>query len=295
MNVKRSLIQRIVGGALFRTRALWSDKFYLQVLYWAVLGERLDLKNPTTFNEKIQWLKLYDRNPLYTRLVDKIDVKSWVAERIGGDTIIKTLGVWDKPEDIDFDSLPSQFVLKCNHDSGGLCICTDKSTFDIESAKDKLRKSLKCNYFLAGREWLYKNVKKRIFAEEYLAEEGNMELKDYKFFCFNGEVKFLKVDFNRFIDHHANYYSLDWNLLPFGELHCPPKPKSILVCPPNFDKMLSYATILSKDIPFVRIDFYNNNGRIYFGEITFFPAGGMGKWSPNKVDEYLGNFIEIEI
>ena len=260
------------------------------------MGHKLDLKNRRTFNEKLQWLKLYNRKQEYTIMVDKYAVKQYVADNIGEEYIIPTLGVWNKPEEIDWNTLPNQFVLKTTHGggSGGVIICYDKLTFDINDAIKRLNKSLKQDIYLSYREWPYKDVSKRIIAEKYMTE-GDNELKDYKFFCFNGSPYCLKIDFDRFIDHRANYYDTDMNLLPFGEACCMPDYKKELKRPENFERMIDIVKILSKDIPFARIDLYNSKGKIYFGEITFFPAGGMGKFVPFEWDYKLGHLLKLPI
>ena len=181
-----------------------SDEAYLKLVYRLIFGRKLNLKNPKTFNEKLQWLKLYNRKPEYTLMVDKYEVKGYIAEQIGEEYVIPTLGVWDNFDDIDFDSLPNQFVLKCTHDSGGLVICKDKSNLDITKAREKINKALTRRFYYFGREWPYKNVKPRIIAEKYMVDKTVDELRDYKFFCFGGVCKCLKVDFDRFIEHHAN-------------------------------------------------------------------------------------------
>ena len=195
-------------------RKIVPDKLYLKYKFYKKMKKQLNLDNPQTFNEKLQWLKLYDRNPEYTRMVDKYEVKKYVAEKIGEEYIIPTLGVWNKFEDIDFEELPNQFVLKCTHDSGGVVICKDKSTFDFNAANKKLTHCLKRNYFWKGREWPYKNIKPRIIAEQYIAED----LVDYKFMCFSGEVKCSFICTNRFSTQglHVTFFDREWNLLPFA-------------------------------------------------------------------------------
>lgn len=269
------------------------DDLFLKIKFRLKIGRRLNLDNPTTFNEKMQWLKLYDRRNNYSLMVDKYEVKNYVANIIGQQYIIPTLGVWDNFENIDFDSLPNSFVLKCTHDSGGLVICNDKSVFDIQEAKKKIEKSLKVNYYYIGREWPYKNIKPRIIAEENLINEETDQLKDYKFFCFNGKVKFFKIDFNRFTDHRANYYDREMNLLPFGELDYLPDPDHIENKPSKLCKMIELAEILSKGFPFLRVDLYNPGEKVYFGELTFYPASGLGKFIPNEWDEKLGELLSI--
>ena len=412
------------------------DKSYLQLLYRFKMGHRLDLKNPKTFTEKLQWLKLYNRKPEYTKMVDKYAVKEYVANLIGEEYIIPTLGVWNKPEDIDWDSLPNQFVLKTTHGGGGggVVICKDKTTFDKASAIAKLRESMASDIYSGLREWPYKNVPKRIIAEKFMAPEkspapkdlldfkffcfngepkflyvsdspshslaflnidwsltdfgrddyhplnklpenleemlaiarklsagiphvrvdlynidkhiyfgeltlytgsgyipfnpkeydgqlGDLltlpnatgggkyliingvttelkteydELKDYKFFCFNGKVRFLKVDFGRFVEHHANYYSPEGELLEFGEQGLEPDPNHIEMMPENLNKMISIAENLSEGFKFLRVDLYNVKGKIYFGELTFYPASGMGAFVPEEWDEKLGRMLNLD-
>lgn len=269
------------------------DADFLQRAFALRLGYPLNLSNPTTFNEKLQWLKLHDRKPIYTTMVDKYAVKEYVASIIGDEYIIPTLGVWDKFEDIDFDTLPNQFVLKCTHDSGGLVICKDKSKLDMASARKRINRSLKRNYFYVGREWPYKDVKPRIIAEKYMEDSSTSELRDYKFFCFGGVVKCFKVDFDRFIEHRANYYDRAGNRLNFGEAAYPPDPSRSILLPNNLSQMIEYAEELSKGIPFLRADFYNVDETVYFGELTFYPASGFGKLVPEDWDGILGQWIEL--
>ena len=422
------------------------DATYLRLLYRFKMGHRLDLKNPQTFTEKLQWLKLYNRKPEYTTMVDKYAVKQYVANIIGDEYIIPTLGVWDKPEDIDWGSLPDQFVLKTTHGGGGggVVICKDKATFEKTTAIPKLKESMASDIYSGLREWPYKDVPKRIIAEKFMAPEkspapkdlpdykffcfngeprycqvirdrhtketidfydmdwnhlefvgllppsntadtisngltpvarpehleemkdicrklakdqpfvrvdlyviddkqyfgeltfypasgigiftpeewngklGDLltlpnaigggkflivngaikpfkpeydELKDYKFFCFNGKVRFFKVDFGRFVEHHANYYDTDGNLLPFGEKGLEPDSNYPIELPNNLSEMISLAERLSKNEPFLRVDFYNVNGKIFFGELTFYPASGLGKWTTDEADKEIGSYL----
>lgn len=267
------------------------DDLFLKAKYDVLMGKKLRLKKPKDFNEKLQWLKLNDRNPQYTLMVDKYEVKKYIENKIGKKYIIDTLGVWKNFNDINFDSLPNQFVLKCTHDSGGVVICTNKKKFDIDDAKKTINKSLNINYYYNSREWPYKNVKPRIIAEKYIVDENENELKDYKFFCFNGKVKFFKVDFDRFINHHANYYDIELNLLPFGEKDYLPDIEKKNIWPDNIKEMIDLAEKLAEDITFVRVDFYNVNGKIYFGELTFYPAAGFGMFEPDEWDEKIGDML----
>ena len=270
------------------------DEKYLKLMFRARMGKKLNLDAPQTFNEKLQWLKLYNRKPEYTRMVDKYEAKAYVAERIGAEHIIPTLGVWNSFDEIDFNKLPRQFVLKCTHDSGGLVICKDKEKLDVKAAREKIEKSLKTSYYEWGREWPYKDVKPRIIAEKYMQDTETEDLKDYKFFCFGGMAKCFKVDFDRFIEHHANYYDADGNILDFGESAYPPNlQKEIALNKLVLKKMEEFAEELSQTSPFLRVDFYDVNGTIYFGEMTFYPASGFGKFTSDEWDLVLGKWIPI--
>lgn len=269
------------------------DRIYLAIKYRKHFGYWMDFNNPKTFCEKLQWLKLYDRKPVYTTMVDKYAVKDYIGDKIGQEYIIPTLGVWDRVEDIEWDSLPNQFVLKCTHDSGGIVICKDKRLLDVEKAMLKLQKSMKYDFYLAGREWPYKNVKHRIIAEKFMEDEKEHDLKDYKFFCFDGEVKYFKIDYDRYSKHGANYYDRDCNLLDICEPQCPPNFSKKIEIPQNINRMIELAELLSKGFPFLRVDFYSINGSIYFGELTFYPAGGMEAYQPEKWNEIIGEWIKL--
>ena len=271
------------------------DKAFLKMRYKRKFGKKLNLENPQNFNEKLQWLKLYDRKPEYTQMVDKYEAKKYVAERIGEEYIIPTLGVWEKFEDIDFDSLPNQFVLKCTHDSGGLVICRDKATFDKEAAKKKINKSLKVNYYLKGREWPYKNVKPRIIAEEYMEDAKTKELIDYKFYCFNGKVKYLYI--SEGLDNHStakiSFVTLDWTFAPFNRSDY--KPFALLPQEPfHFNEMIKIAEKLSYGINFMRVDLYEINEKVYFSELTFTPCSGFMPFQPKIWDLKLGAELELQ-
>lgn len=270
-----------------------SDSIYLKLMYYVNFHRHLNLKNPRSFNEKLQWLKLYDRKPEYSVMVDKYEAKQYVAERIGQEHIIPTLGVWNRFDEIDFDSLPDQFVLKCTHDSGGLVICRDKTKLDKEAARVKIERSMRTNYYYNGREWPYKDVKPRIIAEKYMVDKENEELLDYKFFCFNGQAKCFKVDFDRFVEHHANYYDVENNLLRLGEIICPPEYARQIKFPQTLPEMKKLAELLSAKIPFLRADFYDVDGKVYFGELTFFPAAGFGRFIEEEWDYKLGEWLKL--
>lgn len=257
------------------------------------MKKKLNLKKPQTFNEKLQWLKLYNRNPEYTKMVDKYEAKKYVADIIGEEYIIPTLGVWNNVEDIEFENLPNQFVLKCTHDSGGVIICKDKKNFNIENAKKKLKYSLKQNFYYKGREWPYKNVKPRIIAEEFMCDDNTDELNDYKFMCFNGKVKcsFTCTERRSSSGLKVTFFDNEWHKMPF-ERHYPSSDKEIKK-PINYDLMLRISERLSQNMDFVRVDLYEINGKVYFGELTFFPGCGMEEFIPDKWDKTLGNWLEL--
>lgn len=270
-----------------------SDQKFLKMQYRIKTGKKLDLDNPITFNEKIQWLKIYDKKEIYTKMVDKLEVKEYISNIIGKDFIIPTLGVFEKFDDIDFDKLPNQFVIKCTHDSGGIIICKNKNKINIKKMRKKMNKALKDNYFYHGREWPYKNVKPRIIIEKYMANFGNDELCDYKIFCFNGKPKITLVCSERFSSNNMckTFFNNDWDLLELTENghridNTTKKPK-------NFDKMLFFSKKLSNNIPFLRVDWYEINGKLYFGELTFFPNSGFEKFEPESWDFELGKMIDL--
>lgn len=270
------------------------DGIYLKLVFRALMGYALNFKNPRTFNEKLQWLKLHDRNPLYTQLVDKYEVRKFVAAAIGEEYLIPLLGVWDKFEDIEFDKLPNQFVLKCTHDSGGLVICKDKSKLDIDIAKRKISRCLKKNFFWVGREWPYKNVKPRIIAEKYMEDSADKELRDYKFFCFSGIAKLLFIATNRGNESEEttfDFFDMDFRHLDVTNGH--PNAKELPHKPETFEKMKSLAEKLSKGIPQVRCDFYEVNGKTYFGELTFAHWSGFVPFTPKEYDLEFGRWIKI--
>ena len=267
------------------------DEKYLMMYYEKVFKKKLNLSNPKTFNEKLQWLKLNNRNNEYTAMVDKYLAKKYVGSKIGNEYIIPTIGIYNNFNEIDFDALPNSFVMKCTHDSGRVIICKDKNNFNRIRAKKIINKGLKHDYYYDGREWPYKNVKKRIIIEKYMADKANDELKDYKFFCFNGQPKYVLVCSERTKKLKETFYDTNWNIAPFKRPHHDvdntiPKPK-------NFKKMLELSSKLSNDIPFLRVDFYEINGNLYFGELTFFPASGMSGFEPAIWDEKLGKNLDI--
>ena len=270
------------------------DKLYLKLKFKKRMGKKLNLKKPQTFNEKLQWLKLYNRKPIYTKMVDKYEVKKLVSEEIGVEYIIPTYGVYNKFEEINFDDLPDQFVIKCTHDSGGVIICKNKSNLNILEAKKKMNDSLKKNYFYGGREWPYKNVKPRIIIEQFIEDTSGEEIKDYKWFCFNGEPKIMFVASDRNNPNEetkVDFYDMDFNQL---NIMCKyPNSNQKIEKPREFEKMKELAKRLSQNIPHVRIDFYNVGEKIYFGEFTFFHWSGMMPFNPEEWDYKLGSWIEL--
>lgn len=273
------------------------DEDYINMRYETTFNKKLNLEDPQTFNEKLQWLKLYDRNPKYTKLVDKYEVKKYVANIIGEEHIIPTLGIYNSFEEIDFQKLPNQFVMKCTHDSGSIIICKDKSKFNMEKAKNKINKALKYNYYYAGREWPYKNVKPRIIIESFMDDGVNSQLVDYKLQCFWGKVDNILVCVDRDKETGVKYHYFDtnWKYLKY----CPYpgiNEKNINISKPKqLDKMIKIAERLSAGIPEVRIDLYIIHGKIYFGEYTFFTNGGFDTTITSDADIILGEKLKLPI
>lgn len=274
-----------------------SDKEYLERKFECCMGKSLDLEHPQTFNEKLQWLKLYDRRPEYTIMVDKYAVKKYVSDKIGEEYIIPTLGVWDNPDDIDFDTLPNKFVLKCNHNSGlGMCICKDKSELNIEKVKSELKKGLAQDYYITGREWPYKNVPRKIIAEEYIEDKGKAVPEDYKVYCINGKPLYIVVFHNRFNDSEElseTVYNTSWQPQHISLDEHFKVSDIVEPVPECLDKMLEFAEMLSTNMSQSRIDFYIVNNRLYFGEITLYTASGFQKMIPESLDYELGKLIKL--
>lgn len=270
-----------------------SDEQYIRIAYRCMMHKKLNLETPQTFSEKLQWLKLHDRRPEYTLLADKYEAKRMVADRIGEQYIIPCLGVWESFDDINFDSLPNQFVLKCTHDSGSIVICKDISAFSKERAKKILHAGLRHNSYYAGREWPYKDIKPRIIAETYMEDSLTKDLRDYKFFSFNGNVKAMFIATDRGSNEETKFDFFDENFthLPFTNGH--PNAANTPAKPKNFDLMKELAHKLSIGIPQVRVDFYECNGKVYFGEMTFFHWGGMTPYDPEEWDYIFGSWIEL--
>ena len=296
LTTQRSRLPYVIFSRLTRLGLTkWiPDAMYLRIMYRLAMGKKLNLGNPLTYNEKLQWLKLYDRNPAYTMMVDKYRVREYIAGKIGEDHLIPLLGVWERAEDIDFDHLPDQFVLKCNHDSGSVIVCKDKSKLDRRAVVDKLRRALiPSRYYWIGREWPYKDVPPRVIAEKYMIDDSGVELKDYKFLCFNGKHRCTLTGTERFNKDGVKitFFDLDWNKLPF-EQHDPAS-KEDIPKPVNYEEMRKFAEILSQDIPYARIDFYEVSEKTYFGEITFYPGSGILEFTPESWDRTLGDWIQL--
>ena len=285
---------RRVAGYFVNHRLLngMPDNPYLQIFYYAEFGKFIDFKNPKTFNEKLNWLKLYYRRPDLITLVDKYEVKKYIADKIGEQYVIPTLGVWDKFEDINFNELPNQFVLKCTHDSGGLVVCKDKSKLNLKEVKAKIEKSLTNNYYLWTREWSYKGVKPRIIAEKYMEDQETGELRDYKFFCFNGEPKLMFVASERGLKNTKfDFYDMQFHHMNIVQ-HYPNSEYSIEK-PEHFEKMVMLAEKLSAGFPHVRVDFYEANGQVYFGEMTFYHFGAIVPFETEEWDKKIGDWLVL--
>lgn len=267
------------------------DKYFLQIFYYVHLKKWINFNLPKTFNEKLQWLKLYDRNPEYTVLVDKVKVRTYIAEKIGSQYLIELLGSWNSAYEIELDKLPEQFVLKCNHDSGSTILCTDKATFDSKTSFEKLEKARKTNYYKKGREWPYKHVIPQILAEPLLTNDADL-LLDYKFMCFNGKVKCIFVCSER--EKHfvkVTFFDREWKKMPL-ERHYPSSDKDIKK-PANLELMIELAETLAENIPFVRVDFYEIDNKVLFGEMTFFPGSGVEEFRPEEYDYKFGMWLKL--
>src|SRR5690606_1351983 len=261
--------------------------FYLKV------GYKLDLKNPKTFNQKLNWMKLYYRDEALSRLSDKYEVKEYVKKTIGDQFVVKNYGVWDAFDQIDFEKLPSKFVLKTTHDQGGVIVCDDKSTFDIDKARAKINKHLRQNLYYKFREWPYKNIKPRIIAEEFLVD-SDKKLDDFKFFCFNGKVKAMYIATERNSGNvKFDFFDIEFNHLNIVQSY--PQSGKSFEKPANYELMVDLASRLSKGLPQVRIDFYNVNGKVFFGEFTFFHHGGLHPFHPEEWDYEFGSYIDLSL
>ena len=285
----------IIQGLLVKFNFLFPDRIYLKLLYRLKLGRKLDLKNPKRFTEKLQWLKLYDRKPNYPKLVDKAEVKDYVADFIGDEYIIPTLGVWNQPEDIDWDNLPDRFILKTTHGGGGsgVVICNDKSQLDKKLAIDKLNRSMKQDIYATLREWPYKDIPHRVIAEQLLDKDSQYDdIPDYKFYCFNGIPKVVLIATNRFTDHNFNYYDMAFNKLNITS-SAGHNAAIVFNKPSRFEEMKEIASKLSQGFAHIRVDLYYSNNKIYFGELTFYDSSGFDNLSSDSVDLEWGNWINL--
>ena len=283
----------MLGDIIMRyTASLWkSDELYVKMRYYFNYGKRLNLDSPSGYNEKCQWMKLYYHRQEMVVMVDKYAAKTWAANKIGDEHIVPCYGVWDKAEDIGFDALPNQFVLKCTHGCGGHFICKDKNTLDVNLVRKNFRKELRSSVYTQTREWPYKHVKPRIIAEQYLCEDDSGILTDYKFFCFNGVPRIMYMSKDGASTPHTDFFDMEWNHLPLRmrdpNSDVPPeKPK-------RFEEMVEIAKTLSEGWPHVRVDLYMVNGRIYFGEMTFFTLGGAVYFNPPSWNEIIGSWFQL--
>lgn len=270
------------------------DKLFLQLKYFLIFNEKLDLNNPLTFNQKLQWLKLYDRQDIYTNMVDKYEAKENLSKIIDKKYFIPTIGIYNNFDEINFDKLPEKFVIKCTHDSGGLIICKDKKNLDKKNAKKKINKCLKKNYYLMHREWPYKNIKPRILIEKYMSDNNSEDLIDYKVMCFNGTPQYIFTCTERYSPEglKVTFFDTQWKKQSF-QRHYPSSSKKIKK-PENLQLMLELSKKLSSNIPFVRVDWYEINGNLYFGELTFYPGAGNEEFTPKEWDYKLGELINLD-
>ena len=291
----RTLTSKILIKATRSLRFMLNDEVFLRIMYRLHMGKRLNLDTPQTMNEKMQWLKLYDRQPAYQKMVDKLAAKEYYREMIGPEYIIPTIGEWNDVEDIDFDSLPNSFVLKTNHSGGntGVIVCKDKSKLNVAEAKKRLKKSLKSDIYNWYGEWPYKGINKRIFAEELIGKEGE-ELVDYKFYCFDGYVDAVLICVDRQIgDPKFYFFDKNWELKRYNKRGKMAPEGFTLPKPENIDKMFELASVISNGIPHLRVDLYNVDGKIYFGESTFFTCSGFDANRLPEADLYFGSLIKL--
>lgn len=296
--IKALTSPRYMGSVILHRfdKLIKNDALYLKMEYYFQTGRRLNLNNPKSYNEKLQWLKIHDRKPEYTQMVDKAGVKDYITKTIGEQYVIPTLGVWKHFDEIDFTTLPEKFVLKCTHDSGGLVICKDKKMLDKVSAKKKIEKCLKKNYFYGTREWPYKDVEPRIIAEPLLEQANGDEICDYKVMCFNGKAKLIELHMNRHSDHHTqDFYDVNWQKTEISQGKGYGGRSDIEVPKPScLDEMLQLSETLTKDMAHCRVDWYVVNGHLYFGELTFFDGSGFDLFDRYEDDLLLGSWINLE-
>lgn len=292
MNVNKLIKKRDVRLKILEILKFIPDEMMIKLEYRLKIGKKLHLNPPVTFNEKIQWLKLNDRKPLYTKMVDKYEVREYIKEQIGEEYLVPIYGVWENIEDISFQKLPKSFVLKCTHDSGSVILCENKDELNIQEVKKKLRSRITKNSFWYGREWVYKEVKPRIIAEEYLKDKSNLYLPVYKFFCFNGEPKIIQsIQNDKQENESIDYFDINWNLLKIKQRF--PNSETPFLKPDRLNEMLEIAKKLSKGIAFLRVDLYIINNKIYFSENTFYPDAGYSIFEPEDWDKKLGDWINL--
>lgn len=272
-----------------------SDRQYLKLSYRILTGKRLNLKKPILFSEKIQWLKLYDRRKEYIQFVDKYVVRKYISETLGEEYLIPLINVYDSVNDINWDELPEKFVIKCTHGSGSNIVCTDKEILNKEKAKKNLKNWMRLNWYWFGREWPYKNIKPRIIIEEFLPTKNNELPADYKFYCFNGEPLYCQVIRGRGNNETIDFFDTEWNKMPFNGMRNLPMSNDNIEKPEHYSTMLELSKTLSKGIPFIRVDFYYVNKKIYFGELTLYPTSGYGEFKPKEWNEKLGNLMKIDL
>ena len=289
--IKLLHIFRIAALTIIERCYFIPDALYLRIQHLIATGKVLHLCNPKTFNDKLQWLKLYDRRPIYTIVADKISAKEYACKHIGEEFIVPTLRIFEDVDNIDVNFLPKEFVIKCTHDSGSIYICRNSENIDYNILKKRLRKKLKTNYFHAAREWAYLNITPRIIVEPLLHDGSNNSLRDYKFYCFGGKVKLIHVDINRFEDHRKNFYDPQWNRLDIEITF--PKADFDIEKPTNLKQMIDFAECLSKDFCFIRVDFYEVEGHVYFSELTPYPGAGKSRIKPAKWNLIMGQWITL--
>ena len=287
------IIKKIIFKLGYYFPFLLTDYYYSKLLYETKLKKKLKIKKPETFNEKITWIKLYDKNPIYHILADKLAVRQYIVKKIGHEFLNELYDVFNSVEDIKLENLPKSFILKVTHGCGYNIICRNKLNMDWNNEFNKLKKWLKKDYYKQGREWAYKGIKPRIICEKLLLDSKGKLPQDYKFFCFHGLPIYVQVDFGRFEEHTRSFYDMSWNKCPF-ELEYPVN-KNIVKKVYNFDKMVDIATKLSQNLSFIRIDLYNVDGKIFFGEMTIYPGNGSEKFSPHEYDKKLGQHLKLTI
>ena len=293
MSTFKNILDKLPLRLLKKMMFLPQD-WYVGYSYEYFTGKKLNLENPVEFNEKIQWLKVFYHRKILNQLVDKHAVREYIKDKIGSQYLNECYGVYDKVSDVDFDKFPNQFVIKATHASSYNLIVKDKNKLNKRKAKQKFRKWLRASqYYRTGLEWAYKDVKPRLTVEKFLKEEGKEVLNDYKFFCFNGEPKFLQIDIDRGIKDYRCFYDINWVKQPFYTIGKTKMFRGEIEKPAKFTEMIELAKILSDDLPFVRVDFYSVNGQILFGEMTFYPSDGRKDFAPNEYNKMIGDYIKL--